>query len=56
MLRLFKSNRKAKLEKEYQRKLEAARDAQRQGRMPLFANLSAEAETVRQHLDRLSDD
>ncbi len=46
MLSLFKKNPTKKLEKEYNRLLEKARDAQRSGDIKLFATISAEAEEV----------
>lgn len=46
MLSLFKKNPTKKLEKEYNRLLEKARDAQRSGDIKLFATISAEAEDV----------
>jgi hypothetical protein len=53
MLRLFKTDPIAKLEAQYARKLEQARDAQRNGKLPAFADLSAEAEAIGQRLDAL---
>ena len=53
MFKLFKSDPTQKLEKEYARKLEEARDAQRAGKIPLFATLTAEAEEIGQRLDAL---
>lgn len=49
----FKSNPVAKLEKAYARKLEQARDAQRHGKLQVFAQLSAEAEEIGQRLDSM---
>ena len=46
MFSLFKKNPSKKLEKEYNRLLEQARDAQRSGDIKLFATLSAQAEEV----------
>ena len=51
---LFKRDPRKKLEKQYADKLEQARDAQRRGKMPLFATLSAEAEAIGQRLDALN--
>lgn len=51
MFGLFKSNPVAKLEKELAAKMEEAMNAQRNGKMPLFAQLSAEAEEIGQRLD-----
>ena len=42
-----------KLEKRYARKLEEARDAQRAGKIPLFAKLTAEAEEIGKELEEL---
>ena len=53
MFKLFQSDPTKKLEKQYARKLEEARDAQRAGKIPLFARLTAEAEEIGQHLDAL---
>ena len=53
MFKLFQSDPKKKLEKQYARKLEEARDAQRAGKIPLFATLTAEAEEIGQRLDAL---
>ena len=46
MFKLFKKDPTKKLEAQYARKLEAALDAQRRGKMPLFATLTAEAEEI----------
>lgn len=46
MFSLFKKNPSKKLEKQYNRLLEQARDAQRSGDIKLFAELSAQAEAV----------
>ena len=53
MFQLFQSDPIKKLEKQYARKLEEARDAQRAGKIPLFAILTAEAEEIGQRLDAL---
>lgn len=53
MFKLFLTDPKKKLEKEYARKLEQARDAQRAGNIPLFATLTAAAEEIGQRLDAL---
>ena len=53
MFKLFQSDPTKKLEKQYARKLEEARDAQRAGKIPLFATLTAEAEEIGQRLDAL---
>ena len=48
MFKLFKSDPTKKLEKQYARKLEDARDAQRAGKIPEFAAKTNEAEAVRE--------
>ncbi len=53
MFGLFKKDPAAKLRKEYARKLEEARDAQRSGKIPLYATLSAEAEAIADRIDVL---
>lgn len=53
MLKFLKIDPTARLEKEVARKLEAARDAQRSGRIPEYAALSAEAEALGRQLDEL---
>ncbi len=53
MLRFFSPDPKKKLEREYARKLEQARDAQRRGKIPLFAELTAEAEEIGERLEAL---
>ncbi len=53
MFNLFRSNPTQQLEKRYLKKLEEARDAQRQGKIPLFATLTAEAEELGKELDVL---
>ncbi len=54
MFSLFRSDPKKKLEKQYNQKLEQARNAQRAGNMPLFATLTAEAESIGEELDALA--
>ena len=54
MFSFLKSDPKKKLEKQYAKKLEEARNAQRAGKMPLFASLSAEAEAIGKELDALA--
>ena len=56
MFNLFQSDPAKKLEKQYARKLEAARDAQRAGKIPLYATLTAEAEEIVARLDALKRD
>ncbi len=51
MFKLFQTNPTKKLEKQYALKLEEARDAQRAGKIPLFATLTAEAEEIGRQLD-----
>lgn len=51
MFRLFRSDPVAKLEKELAAKMEEAVQAQRNGKMPLFAQLTADAEEIGQRLD-----
>ena len=53
MFNLFRSSPTKRLEKSYLKKLEEARDAQRQGKIPLFATLTAEAEELGKQLDAL---
>lgn len=53
MFRMFKTDPVAKLEKQYARKLEQARNAQRDGKLHDFADLSAEAEAIGRELDSL---
>ena len=53
MFDFLRSDPKKKLEKQYARKLEEALAAQRSGKMPLYATLTAEAEEIGQQLDDL---
>ena len=53
MFKLFQSDPIKKLEKQHAKKLEEARDAQRAGKIPLFATLTAEAEEIGERLDAL---
>lgn len=53
MFNLFKTDPAKKLKKQYAKKLEEARDAQRSGKMPLFATLTAEAEEIGRRIDAL---
>lgn len=53
MFKLFRGDPTKKLEKEYLQKLEAARDAQRSGKIPLYATLTAEAEEICLRLEDL---
>lgn len=54
MLSWFKSDPKKKLEKEYAAKLEAATAAQRNGKIPLYAQLMDESEQIAKRLDAMS--
>ncbi|MEM6793572.1 MAG: DUF6435 family protein [Acidobacteriota bacterium] len=54
MFGFLKSDPKKKLEKAYAQKLEEARDAQRSGKIPLYAQLTAEAERIGEELDALN--
>lgn len=53
MFKLFSSDPVKKLEKQLAAKLEAARDAQRAGNMPLFATLTDESDTIAKKIDAL---
>ena len=53
MFNLFRSDPLEKLKKQYARKLEEARDAQRSGKIPLYANLMAESEAIADQIDDL---
>lgn len=53
MFKMFRSDPVAKLEKQYARKLEEARDAQRSGKIPVFATLTAEAEEIAVQIEEL---
>jgi hypothetical protein len=53
MFGLFKSDPVKKLEKEYERKMDAARAATRSGKIPLSATLTAEAEEIARRIDAL---
>ena len=54
---LFKTDPKAKLEKQYRQKLEeAARAMNEKGDRALHARLTAEAEAIGEQLDALRDD
>ncbi len=56
MFGLFRSDPTKKLQKEYAKKLEEARDAQRNGKIPLYANLIAESEEIAAKIDALEKD
>ncbi|QDT41444.1 hypothetical protein Pan241w_15050 [Gimesia alba] len=51
----LRRNPKKKLELQYAQKLEAARDAQRNGDIQSFATLTSEAEEILKELDRLAE-
>ncbi len=53
MFNLFKKSPSQKLEKEYNKLLEQARDAQRSGDIKLYAELSAQAEEVWKRIESL---
>ena len=53
MLSWFRRDPMAQLEKKYSRKLEEARDAQRNGKIPQYATLMGEAEEIAAEIDRL---
>ena len=56
MFKLFQSDPTKKLEKKCLKKLEEARDAQRSGKIPLYATLIAEAEEMGQRLDTMKQE
>lgn len=49
----FRRDPIAQLEKKHARKLEEARDAQRNGKIPLYATLTGEADEMAAEIDRL---
>lgn len=51
----LRSDPKKKLESQYSQKLEQARDVQRNGDIQRYATLMAEAETILQKIDQLSE-
>ena len=53
MFKFFKSNPLDKLQKQYAKKLEEARDAQRRGQIPVYATLTSEAEEIGRQIDDL---
>jgi len=55
MLNLFKRNPINKLKKLYAVKMEQAMNAQRNGKMALFAKISAEAQDILDRINSLSD-
>lgn len=55
MLNLFKSNPIKKLEKQYAKMLEEAMQAQRNGKMDVYAKISADAEKIGKQIDDLKN-
>ena len=55
MLKFLQKDPKKKLEKQYAAKVKEAREAQRAGKIPLFATLTAEAEELERRLEELED-
>ena len=53
MFKMFRSDPIAKLEKQYARKLEEALNAQRSGKIPLYATLTGEAEEIATQIEEL---
>jgi hypothetical protein len=53
MFNLFKSDPVKKLEKEYGKMLEEAMNAQRNGKMDVYAKISADAEKIGKQIDEL---
>lgn len=53
MFGLFKKDPAKKLQKEYEELMKKAVEAQRNGKMELFANLSAKADQICKELDKL---
>lgn len=53
MFNLFKKSPSKKLEKQYNKLLEQARDAQRSGDIKLYAELSAQAEEVWKRIEQV---
>ena len=51
--KLFKKDPLKKLRRDYAAKVSAATEAQRSGKIPLFATLTAEAEEMAKEIDRL---
>jgi hypothetical protein len=54
MFGIFKKDPKAKLEAEYAKKLEEAVNAQRNGKIELYAQLTVESEEILKKIDELS--
>lgn len=53
MFGLFKNNPEEKLKKQYEKKLEQARDLQRNGDIKGFAKVTAEAEEIMKQIEAL---
>ena len=53
MFKFFSSNPVDKLQKQYEKKLGEALDAQRSGKIPLYARLTAESESIAKRIDEL---
>lgn len=53
MFGLFKKDPAKKLQKEYEELMKKAVEAQRNGKMELFANLSAKADKISKQLDEI---
>ncbi len=56
MFNIFKTDPAKKLQKLYEKKLEEAMQAQRNGNIELFAKLSVEAESLLKKLDEVTKD
>lgn len=56
MFKLFRKDPVAKLEKQHAKKLEEATQAQRNGKIPEYATLMAEAEAIADRIDALRSD
>jgi hypothetical protein len=54
MFNLFKADPLKKLEKEYAKMLEEAMQAQRNGKMDVYAKISSEAEKIGNQIDELN--
>ena len=53
MFKIFRRDPIEKLERQHARKMEEAIQAQRNGKIPLFAELTSEAEEIATEIDRL---
>jgi molybdenum-dependent DNA-binding transcriptional regulator ModE len=56
MFGIFKSNPIKKLEEQYARKLTEAVEAQRNGKIELYANLTVESEEILKKIEELKND